>query len=252
MAQLALFDVPPVPRHPARYTAHLIPHLAEALRGCRSVLDPMAGVGGIARVAALAGVSQVVGVELEPEWAGAHPCVIEGNALALPFPDDTFDAVCVSPTYGNRMADHHEARDRSVRHTYRHALGRPLHPDNSGALPWGPAYRDFHHRAWSEALRVLRPGGRFVVNCKDHIAAGELVPVTGWHVDTLAGLGCVLRARWTVDTPGHRHGANGHARVRFEHVAVFTAGAPMTDVVHEDDYPAADANLRPLIEEHMR
>ena len=30
--------------------------------------------------------------------------------LELPWPENTFDAICTSPTYGNRMADHHDAR----------------------------------------------------------------------------------------------------------------------------------------------
>ena len=77
-----------------------------------------------------------------------------------------------SPTYGDRLADHHDARDGSVRHSYKHDLGRDLHPDNSGAMQWGPAYRDFHTAAWVEVRRVLRPGGRFVLNVKDHVRGG--------------------------------------------------------------------------------
>src|SRR5437868_9381022 len=103
------------------------------------VLDPFAGVGGIHTLAAL-GIAHTVGVELEPECALQHPRNIVGSALALPFPDDTFDAIVTSPCYGNRMADHHDAKDASRRNTYTHALGRPLAFANAGSLQWGDSY----------------------------------------------------------------------------------------------------------------
>lgn len=219
--QQALFAAPP--RHPAQYSLELIPYLAEAVRGADSVLDPMAGVGGIARVAALAGVPLVVGVEIEPDWAHAHPCVMAGDATALPFIDSAFDAVCTSPTYGNRMSDHHDARDNSTRHTYRHAIGRPLHERNTGRYPWGDTYRRLHAEAWAEAVRVLRPGGRFVLNVKDYIENGEVVDAARlWHVATLEHLGLRLDRDLEVCCPGQRHGANSKARVNVEHIITFT------------------------------
>ncbi len=36
-------------------------------------------------------------------------------------------------------------------------LRRGAAPDNSGAMQWGPEYREFHEQAWTEAVRVLRP-----------------------------------------------------------------------------------------------
>jgi len=43
-----------------------------------------------------------------------------GNALSLPFEDDSFDAVCTSPTYGNRLAENHDAYDPQARRSYKH------------------------------------------------------------------------------------------------------------------------------------
>lgn len=208
----------PVPPHPAEYSDELIPHLARVLRGRRQVLDPMAGLGRkLARIAALAGVA-AVGVEIEPDWSRALPAVRQGDACALPFADSTFDAICVSPTYGNRMADTYT--DDTHRITYTSYLGHAVAAGSSAGLQWGPGYRDFHRAAWTEAARVLEPAGRFVVNVKDHIRKGVTVDVTGWHADTIAALGFVLVEEMTVRTPGQRNGANGHLRVDHEHVLI--------------------------------
>jgi SAM-dependent methyltransferase len=222
---LALFDVgaaAPVRRHPARFSDAVMPVLAAAVPAgrFRRVLDPFAGTG---RVHELPNVT--VGVELEPEWATRMPGTIKADALALPFVADAFDAVCTSPTYGNRLADCHVARDGSVRHSYTHDLGRKLHPNNSGALQWGDKYRAFHVRAWAEAVRVLRPGGRFVLNVSDHIRRPERQPVTDWHTATLTGLGHCALDRVDVPTPRLRFGANSGARVEAGHVVVFEKGA---------------------------
>lgn len=211
------------PRHPARYTAALLPIMAAHLGGCTRILDPFAGVGGIYRLAPLLapGVA-LVGVELEPEWAAADARTVTGDARRLVelFGGGAFDGVCTSPTYGNRMADHHEARDASRRNTYRHALERALTAGNSGALQWGRAYQDFHAQVWAQVYAVLRPGGVFVLNVKDHYRAGALVGVTAWHAAAAAECGFTLVAQEAVRCSGLRFGAN-RARVDYESVLVF-------------------------------
>ena len=124
-------------------------------------------------------------------------------------------------TYGNRMSDHHDAKDASKRRTYTHTLGRKLHQDNSGALDWGPQYRAFHVAAWTEARRVLQAGGAFVLNIKDHIRGGQVQPVTQWHIDALTGLGFRLLRHEHVPTPSMRYGANADKRVEYESVILF-------------------------------
>jgi hypothetical protein len=137
---------PVVVRHPAKFSGPVLEQLRHLVDrevtdvGRLRVLDPFAGVGGIHTLATP--TVMTVGVELEPEWANQHPATLVGNALDLPFANNSFDAVITSPCYGNRLADHHEARDMSIRHTYRHALGRPPSGSSSAVLQWGEAYRD--------------------------------------------------------------------------------------------------------------
>ena len=219
----ALFDLPAaLPSHPAKYTDVLLPVMAGMLRGRRRILDPFGGVGGAFALEQWVDGAQVDCVEIEPEWCAMHPRTTLGNALALPWPADTFDAVCTSPTYANRMSDHHHAKDASKRRTYTHTLGRALHPDNSGAMDWGPKYRAFHVAAWTEARRVLQVGGAFVLNIKNHIRAGKVQPVTEWHIDALEALGFRLQRHERVPTPSMRYGANSDKRVEYESVILFT------------------------------
>ena len=217
-----LFDVRAVPEtlaHPAKFTAAILDVLRPLVPPGAIVLDPFAGTGRVHRIAARA-----VGVEIEPEWAGMQRRTVVADALALPFGAGTFDVICTSPTYGNRLADHHEAQDGSVRRSYRHTLGRPLHPHNAGAMQWGEEYRCFHLAAWCEAVRVLRAGGVFLLNVSDHVRRGVVQPVTAWHLDTLAALGLVLVDRVEVLTPRLRYGANASVRVAFETVAALGRG----------------------------
>src|SRR5690606_16083981 len=193
--------------------------------GAQSVLDPMAGVGKIGLLRDYGFTGRIVANEIEPEWAAQAPAHVEvhvGDAANMDWArDGEFDAIVVSPTYANRMADHHNARDGSRRYTYRHALGRPLNPANTGQMQWGEAYREAHRRIWRECVRVLRPGGVFVVNCKDHSRRGQIVRVSEWHAETLGRLGLVLIDRVMVACPGMRNGANAGLRVEHEDVWVF-------------------------------
>lgn len=194
--------------------------MAEMLAPAKRILDPFAGVGGIFKLTQWLPDAEIAGVEIEPEWVRSDSRIIRGNALDLPWPAQYFDAVCTSPTYGNRLADHHNAKDASRRRSYTHDLGHVLHPDNSGAMRWGREYREFHARAWREARRVLVPGGLFLLNCKDHIRRGIVQPVTAWHVGELEYLGFVV-VRWEkVPCPGLRYGANHSARVDHESVVL--------------------------------
>lgn len=203
-------------KHPAKYSAQILAAFAQHIAPTDKVLDPFGGTGLIHTLDA-----NTTDVEIEPEWAnmaipeGHTGTRICGNALRLPFPDGAFDVLSTSPCYGNRFSDSHKAKDSSTRRSYTHdlraATGNPdrkLHPDNSGTLQWGDAYRAFHVEAWTEAVRVLRPGGRFILNIKDHPRNGKRQYVSRWHHDTLVTLGLTHETIEHIEAAGMRYGAN--------------------------------------------
>ncbi len=215
-----LFEVPAAnPAHPAKYTDALLVTMAQMLNGKRRILDPFGGTGKVFLLEHWLQGAQIEAVEIEPEWAAYNPRTTLGNALYLPWGDGYFDAICTSPTYGNRMAD--GLQENWTRISYADKIGHSLHADNSGAMQWGDKYRTFHVKAWTEAKRVLCPGGVFVLNVKDHIRGGVLQPVTQWHIDTLQALGFVMLRHEHIDTPSMRYGRNGDVRIGYESVIVF-------------------------------
>ena len=224
---------PHAPHHPAKFTPAILDVVAAELaaeanrrgldRSDLRVLDPFAGTG---RVHLLSGAT--VGVELEPEWAAMAPGTLLGDARLLPFGPGSFDAVATSPAYGNRLADHHAAKDGSVRRSYTHTLGRALTAGNAGTMPYrdrqgdDAPYRVLNRVAWAEVRRVLVAGGMLVVNVSDFVAGGERQHVTDWHVGVLGVLGFTVERTRTVETPRLRYGAN-RQRVSGETVVVLRA-----------------------------
>ena len=207
--------------HPARFSDAIIARFAEILDGnSYRILDPFAGTGRIHELETHG--HETVGVEIEAEYAAMHPDTICASALDLPFLDHEFDVIATSPTYGNRLADSHNASDPHLRRSYTHDLGHALAPGNSGAMQWGSEYRAFHRLAWIEATRVLEVGGLFLLNIKDHIRSGAQQPVTAWHVGALVTLGLQLNAELSAGVPTQhlRQGSTGE-RAGQELVLVF-------------------------------
>jgi len=269
----------PWPDHPAKYSKEIIPvlsnqvddHVAShAMRSPYRILDPFAGVGGIHRLLDYGGVTStrhthpntafvVIGNELEHNWAiqGEGP-MVQGDALCLAFPEERIDAVVTSPCYGNRMADHHEAKDPcsecdgkgrwpterklfngqtlkeeavckkckgnglSARNTYRHKYGEPLRSESAAIMQWGLEYRNFHYEAWQEVWRVLDWGGLFICNVSNHIRKGEEINVVGWHHETILGIGFGSEDFIRVPTKRNGQGDNGKVRVDHEAVLVYS------------------------------
>lgn len=206
-------------KHPAKFSAQILPVIDELLGDAITVLDPFAGVG---LIHTLYPKRETWGIEIEPEWAEQHPRTFVGNALTLPFKSESFDAIATSPCYGNRMADHHNAKDPSRRVGYKFALGRDPSSGSSATLHWGQGYRIFHAGAWIEAIRVLKLGGRFVLNISDIITDKRVVKTSLWHRDMLESWGMTQEEIRYVRTPRMRFGANSHLRVPYEHVYLFT------------------------------
>ena len=111
---------------------------AAAVKSGDRVLDVACGSGNAALRAALAGGS-VVGLDLTPELfpagrtlaaeAGVEIDWIEGDAEALPFPDESFDVVL--STFGCMFAPRHDVTARE--------LGRVVRPGGRMALTaWTP------------------------------------------------------------------------------------------------------------------
>jgi DNA modification methylase len=212
--------------HPAKFSDVFIPLLAELLKYKKSVLDPFAGTGKIAAIKEYGFAGKITCCEIEPEYANL--CVYQvdkwyiGDSADMYWADDnSFDAICTSPTYGNRMADHFNATDSSRRLTYRHTLGRSLHSQNTGRMQWGDKYRDKHDKIYTECLRVLEPGGFFIVNISDHIRAGRIIPVTAWHKSALNKLGLIFVDKLEIKTQRMRFGENSNVRVNHESILIF-------------------------------
>lgn len=212
--------------HPARYSSAILDRFEVLIRQLWNVradhvkvLDPFAGTGRIHELP-----FDTTGVELEAEWGAvvADGTVI-GDAREMPFGDGTFDVVATSPTYGNRLADSHEAADPERRRSYTHDLGRHLTDGNTGEMQWGPLYQEAHVAIWTEVRRVMAPGGWLLLNIKDHIRNGEQQPVSHWHTAALVALGFTFWPGYSsgVATQHLRQGANAGQRAGQELVLVF-------------------------------
>jgi len=216
-------------KHPAKFSPSILDVIRDIL-STRAVpedaliLDPFSGVGRCHDL----GWPRTVGVELEMPWCRVQEGpVVRADSTALPFASGTFDAAVTSPTYGNRFADKHKAKDGSVRRSYTHDLRTSLedpdytlHPGNTGGMKWGREYWRVHGAVYDEVWRVLVDGGLFVVNVSDHIKNRKVVRVVDWHRRALAARGFEVVDVLDVETPRLRHGANRDARVDGEAVIV--------------------------------
>ncbi len=271
-------DTTTVPPHPAKFSRPVLDKLNELLVAeadrtwpdqredydeprVLDVLDPFGGVGGIHDLAgrwqAESGPFRVAttAVELEPEWAAAHPDTEVGDALALRFDTGAFPVVATSPCYGNRMADHHEAKDPckecnglgctcpgycekggnthpdhtcpvckgsglSKRNTYRHQLGRMPSDNSAAVMAWGTEYRTFHDLAAGEMIRVADTDGLVLVNMSNHLTNKGQVEhhVTEWWINTLLYRGCRIAGVYPVATRRQRQGQNGQHRTECEFI----------------------------------
>jgi SAM-dependent methyltransferase len=214
--------------HPAKFSSKFIPLFANLLKDFHNVLDPMAGTGKLGLIKEYGWVGKVTCNEIEPEWMDrGYPVDAWFNvdAAHMEFAKDgEFDSICSSPTYGNRMADHHDAKDGSKRISYKFCLGRDLNPENTGAMQWGMAYRAKNWDIYKECYRVLGDNGLLVINISNHIRKGIETDVVGWTRESLVRLGFVFQENFQVETPRMRNGENAEKRVPVECILVFKKG----------------------------
>ena len=212
-------------KHPAKYADSFLPAFAGMLKGCEKVYDPFGGTGKLARIKDHGFSGKVYCCEIEPEWTSIEPDVdtwfIDDCAKTDYIQDNYFDAICTSPTYGNRMADHFNSKDKSHRITYKHYLGRDLNAENTGRMQWGNKYQAKHLECYAELRRVLKETGVFILNMSDHIRQGELVKVVDWHKSVLMEMGFIVIEDLKVPTPRMGFGKNGKSRVDHERIVTF-------------------------------
>jgi hypothetical protein len=213
-------------KHPAIYSDNFIPVFAKLLINSRNVLDIFAGIGKIGLIKEYGYTGKITCNELEREWADSSLYNIDkwhiGDAANMEWSaDNNFDAICTSPTYGNRMADHHNAKDNSKRITYKHYLGRDLNEENTGMMQWGTNYKNKHIEIYKECLRVLCKNGLFIINISDHIRKGELINVSEWHKETLINIGFIFIEEIKCETKRMKYGKNSELRAKYEYIYVF-------------------------------
>lgn len=209
-------------RHPAKYTDCFFDTFAKLLQGADNVLDPFAGTGKIGKLRQHGFTGKIYANELEPEWIAENPhgcdVVTCADAEFLDYPESFFDAICTSPTYGNRMADHHNAKDGSRRNTYTHCLGRQLNDGNTGKMQWGTEYMEKHERIYAHLSKLVKPGGKFVLNVKNHIRRGVEIDVTAFHVSALERNGFTMIEKKLIPTPSLKFGAHTDKRLDGEYI----------------------------------
>lgn len=254
-------------KHPAKYSRALRPIIGELIRGHSCVVDQFGGVGGIHSIADEYGVPRSLAVEIEREWAEQWQstqdrltvCGDSGRLAAIVAASGFSPSVAAfSPDYGNRMADHHEAKDGSERNTYRHKLGRMPSDGATTVCHFQPGgkngqYEDLHIRIWVQLAEVMLSDigagplseRRVVCNVSDFLRTQssrrrqplsnweshveETAPgkhrvrclTTDWHTSVARAVGFDLVSRIEVSTRRNRQGANRNVRVDSEAVLVF-------------------------------
>lgn len=205
--------------HPAKFNDIILANIDSTVNVMfdqtpRRILDPFGGVGRLKEI-----FPHAICLDIEPEWA--RESGLQADATKLPFADKTFQLVVTSPTYGNRMADHHKARDKSKRITYTHMIGHDLHDNNTGKMQFGNRYIYTHQIAWREVARVIEPFGIFILNIKNHIRKGEIVEVIKFHAGTIKAIGFQELRRIPIPVEGMRFGQNHELRIDKEWLIVF-------------------------------
>ncbi len=205
------------------------------------------------------GASWVSGIEDVP--AGLRdanmplPAIVgRGSATALPWPDGVFDAVATDPPYYDNVpyaniSDYFYVwLRRSVGHLYpehfasdgtpkkKEAVADAVRYDGDRARA-NAAYEQMMAQSFSEASRVLKPGGQLTV-----VYAHKTT--LGWStlVDALRRAGFIVKEAWPLDTekPGRLRAQESAGRDR---VGGRTGWKPVPPT-HGDDHPCRSGSAQ--------
>jgi hypothetical protein len=210
--------------NPAKFTNSILDVITDKLIGFggKYILDPFGGSGKIALIKKSI-PCYIHCNDIENGWKEDYPVDkwYHQDAQTLDTKGLLYDAIVTSPTYGNRMADHHNAKDASKRITYTHRYGAKLTEGNTGVLHFGNEYKNKHVAIFRHLLTLLKDGSIVMVNVSDFIRKGEVVGVVSWWKDMLEGLGLAFIEEVQIKTPRMRFGANNEKRVEGESLLVF-------------------------------
>lgn len=233
--------------HPCPWTIEVLDEVARELNleaerlglPRLAVIDPCAGTGERVFNHPTYQEHVYIGLELEESFIAA-PWVQHGNARHIPYGAGSFDAYATSFVFPNGMCDSFisSEADDSYRMTYSHKARKNrgdrtyvLHADHAGRYSWARGskkaeqrWKELHVDFIREGIRVLKPGGLFIVEMKDHWAGDELVPVAAWLIDRFVELGCTLEGVTRIPVRGNRKGSN--REIREEHTNLILARTP--------------------------
>lgn len=216
-------------KHPAKFNNKFIKIFADKLKGCEKILDPFAGTGKIGEIKNFDFDGEIYCNEIEPEWCDHSNDKIDvwtsvDSEFLTMYDNDFFDAICTSPTYGNRMADSFKIPDKNSGRkyiTYTHYLGRKLTDGNTGSLQWGEEYKNKHTKIYKELFRVLKDNGLFIINIANHIRKGREIDVSSWTKQILIETGFTLEEEIKIETQKMKYGANKNLRIPYEYIFFF-------------------------------
>lgn len=208
--------------HPAKFTDKFIPIFANLLRGKNVVLDPFAGTGKIGMIRNFGFEGRIICNEIEEGFKEDYDVEwhFQDSENLNFLEDQSVDAICTSPTYGNRMADTYT--DKTKRITYTACLGKKLKSGNTGSMQFGMKYKEKHFKIYKELYRVLKTGGTFILNISNHIRGGSEVDVTKWHLETLVSIGFKINEIKQIETQRMGFGKNGGKRCKCEFIIILT------------------------------
>lgn len=212
--------------HPCPFSDIILNEIAKNLHpSIKSILDPFAGTGKIAKLKSMGYKGEIICNDIEESWDrfGGVDEWLNEDAENLHFLR-LVDAIITSPTYGNRMADHHKAKDDSKRITYTHKLGKDLHPQNTGKMQWSNEYKEKHERVYRNLVLLIKEKGFFILNISNHIRNGKEINVSSFHIDLLTSLGLVVNEIKKIKTKRMRFGENSKNRVSCEYLIIMQKG----------------------------